>query len=155
MSSAKPSPMGVGEQADPQPTVSKRAQRRPGVGVVADVRRPRVEVVGRRLLEQRFGGVETEATRGGRQQLGERAAPLMGGRGGPELLLYRHQDLGHLVLAVGRQMAGDHAPGVDQLGLHEDREGAAPVEDHGVDSHAAIPPHGPPGSGFCGRRPTP
>ena len=112
--------------------LSERPQRGGGVRIVADVRRPRVEMTGGRLLEQGFGRVEAEAVGRSRQQLGQRAAALMGRGGCPELLFHSNEHLGHLVLAVGRQVTGDQPPGVNELRFHEDRKRAAPVEDHGV-----------------------
>jgi len=53
-------PMRVRQQRGAQPARTQLGEDRHGVGVVLDVRRPRVEMMGRGFLEQCVGDVETD-----------------------------------------------------------------------------------------------
>ena len=130
-------PVGVGQEPDAQAPIPQRGQRLPGLRVVADVGRPRVEVADGGLLQQRLGHVEVELVGGRGQQVGEGGAALVGGGGGPEGGLDRDQPVGELVLPVGGEVAGGQPPGVDQLGRHELGQRPAPVEDDRGDGHEA------------------
>ena len=98
--------------------------------MMADVRRPGVEVLDRRLFQDRFGHVRPDVGRRLGQQVDQAGGPPVGPGTGPGPLLDRDQALQHLFLAVGGEMAGGQPPHVLDVDLGPGRQRAAPIEDH-------------------------
>ena len=129
-----------------------------GVGFVADVRRPSVEMMGRRLLDHRVGDVEPELDGCGLEDLGQ--APALEGRGRPlpEPLVDGGERGDEVVLTSRIETVRGETPQVQQVGPTEvpRRQGPTPVEDHCLHHHGPdnVPgqPVGPDGVEQSGRQ---
>ncbi len=139
-----PGPVRVGQQPQAQAPLGQGDQGGGGVGEVADVGGPGVEVAQRRFLQHRLGHVEAQLGRRLGHQVAQRGRTALPGRAGPEAGLHRAQALGHLRVPVGGQVGGGQGPHVGHLQGHELGQGAAPVEDHRL--HRLVP------TGHGGRR---
>ena len=118
-----------------------RLDRRRGLDVVLDVRRPRVEVGERGRVERIARHVRAEPLVRLGHDVGERARALVGGRALPERVLGGGEAGRDLLVRVGRVWFEGCRGGVPQL-LHahrgrERRERATPVEHDHLDVRVA------------------